>query len=69
MADSIPVFGVRAGDEGIRRDLHVAGRLGYGADLYVAIGMTRVVCVDNAVVNVVEQGLKGARRDKHTSPM
>src|SRR5256885_4885750 len=62
MADSISIFGVRTGDEGVRRDLHIASSLGDGTDLFVAISMVRVVRVDDAAVDVIEQGFKGARR-------
>jgi len=62
MADPVPILGVRTSDEGVCRNLHVAGRLGDSADFFVAIAMVPVMCVDNAIVNIIQQGLECAGR-------
>jgi hypothetical protein len=63
MADTIAVLWLRPGDEGIGRNLHVAGCLGNRHDPLVAVLRHGVVGIDDASVNLLLKRLERTWRN------
>ena len=63
MANTVAILQFRPGDEGVCRDLHVAGGFGDGHDARVAVGKGSVVGINNSSVNFLLKYLEGARRN------